>query len=131
MYCRLRGVPEEDIEGIVNSLISEVRHCVTDMGSYGLPGDLSALVSRARSLLVLMVWISQLNLERYADKISGSYSGGNKRKLSTAIALVGNPPIVFLDEPTTVRSRGLFSVKSNGVKAWCLVAICKLSSISR
>ena len=28
-------------------------------------------------------------------------SGGNKRKLSTAIALVGNPPIVLLDEPTT------------------------------
>jgi ATP-binding cassette subfamily A (ABC1) protein 3 len=29
------------------------------------------------------------------------YSGGNRRKLSTALALVGNPPIVFLDEPTT------------------------------
>ena len=29
------------------------------------------------------------------------FSGGNKRKLSTAIALVGDPPIVFLDEPTT------------------------------
>ena len=29
------------------------------------------------------------------------YSGGNKRKLCTAIALVGNPPIVLLDEPTT------------------------------
>ena len=27
--------------------------------------------------------------------------GGNKRKLSTAIALVGNPPVVFLDEPTS------------------------------
>lgn len=30
-----------------------------------------------------------------------SFSGGNKRKLSTAIALMGDPPIVFLDEPTT------------------------------
>ena len=29
------------------------------------------------------------------------YSGGNKRKLCTAIALIGNPPIVLLDEPTT------------------------------
>ena len=28
-------------------------------------------------------------------------SGGNKRKLSVALALLGNPPIVFLDEPST------------------------------
>ena len=28
-------------------------------------------------------------------------SGGNKRKLCTAIALVGDPPVVYLDEPTT------------------------------
>uniref|UniRef100_A0A7N6B5M8 ABC transporter domain-containing protein n=1 Tax=Anabas testudineus TaxID=64144 RepID=A0A7N6B5M8_ANATE len=33
--------------------------------------------------------------------IYGSYSGGNMRKLSTAIALIGGPPVVFLDEPTT------------------------------
>ena len=29
------------------------------------------------------------------------FSGGNKRKLSTGIALVGDPSIIFLDEPTT------------------------------
>lgn len=29
------------------------------------------------------------------------YSGGNRRKLSTAIALVGGPSIVLLDEPST------------------------------
>ena len=28
-------------------------------------------------------------------------SGGNKRKLSTAIALVGGPPIILLDEPSS------------------------------
>ena len=33
--------------------------------------------------------------------ISSLPSGGNKRKLSTAISLVGDPPVVFLDEPTT------------------------------
>jgi len=32
---------------------------------------------------------------------AGTYSGGNKRKLSVAIALIGNPPVVFLDEPST------------------------------
>ena len=30
-----------------------------------------------------------------------NFSGGNKRKLSTAIALIGDPQFIFLDEPTT------------------------------
>ncbi|XP_063961818.1 phospholipid-transporting ATPase ABCA3-like [Lytechinus pictus] len=41
------------------------------------------------------------NLEPHADKQAKALSGGNKRKLSTAIALIGDPPIVFLDEPST------------------------------
>ncbi|XP_078478650.1 phospholipid-transporting ATPase ABCA1-like isoform X1 [Lampetra planeri] len=45
--------------------------------------------------------VSTLGLIYIADRSAGSYSGGNKRKLSTAIALIGNPPLVFLDEPTT------------------------------
>ena len=40
--------------------------------------------------------LDKLGLTEYADKTSATYSGGNKRKLSTAIALLGNPPIVFL-----------------------------------
>ncbi|XP_077983207.1 phospholipid-transporting ATPase ABCA3-like [Glandiceps talaboti] len=44
--------------------------------------------------------IRRLNLVNCADKLCGKYSGGNKRKLSTATAIVGNPPIIFLDEPT-------------------------------
>ena len=46
--------------------------------------------------------IRRLDLTQYADKPSYTYSGGNKRKLSTAIALIGDPPLVLLDEPTTV-----------------------------
>ncbi|KNC76009.1 hypothetical protein SARC_11479 [Sphaeroforma arctica JP610] len=45
--------------------------------------------------------IQMLQLEKWADRQAKTYSGGNKRKLSTGIALVGTPPIVFLDEPTT------------------------------
>ncbi|XP_041064203.1 retinal-specific phospholipid-transporting ATPase ABCA4 [Carcharodon carcharias] len=45
--------------------------------------------------------IEKLDLTKYANQIAGTYSGGNKRKLSTAIALIGCPPVVLLDEPTT------------------------------
>ncbi|KAK9738942.1 hypothetical protein QE152_g9395 [Popillia japonica] len=36
----------------------------------------------------------------HLNKQVKAYSGGNKRKLSSAIALIGDPAIVFLDEPT-------------------------------
>uniref|UniRef100_I3LWC8 ATP binding cassette subfamily A member 4 n=1 Tax=Ictidomys tridecemlineatus TaxID=43179 RepID=I3LWC8_ICTTR len=45
--------------------------------------------------------IQSLGLSLYADRLVGTYSGGNKRKLSTAMALIGCPPLVLLDEPTT------------------------------
>ncbi|XP_049567114.1 ATP-binding cassette sub-family A member 2 isoform X3 [Orcinus orca] len=45
--------------------------------------------------------LEKLELTKYADKPAGTYSGGNKRKLSTAIALIGYPAFIFLDEPTT------------------------------
>uniref|UniRef100_A0A8C6WUV1 P-type phospholipid transporter n=1 Tax=Neogobius melanostomus TaxID=47308 RepID=A0A8C6WUV1_9GOBI len=45
--------------------------------------------------------IQKLGLVKYANKPAGTYSGGNKRKLSTAMALIGCPPVIFLDEPTT------------------------------
>ncbi|XP_046356650.2 phospholipid-transporting ATPase ABCA3-like isoform X3 [Haliotis rufescens] len=40
-------------------------------------------------------------LRQYSDKATSEYSGGNKRKLSTAIALVGDPAFIMLDEPST------------------------------
>uniref|UniRef100_A0A8C1ZZ74 P-type phospholipid transporter n=1 Tax=Cyprinus carpio TaxID=7962 RepID=A0A8C1ZZ74_CYPCA len=45
--------------------------------------------------------VQKLGLSEYAGNCAGTYSGGNKRKLSTAIAMIGCPPLVLLDEPTT------------------------------
>eukprot|EP01038_Epipyxis_sp_PR26KG_P008312 gene8312-11246_t len=45
--------------------------------------------------------IAEMGLTEYAGRAAGTYSGGNKRKLSVAIAMIGEPSIVFLDEPST------------------------------
>ena len=45
--------------------------------------------------------IRELDLEMYDNTLSKNLSGGNKRKLSVAIAMMGNPPIIFMDEPST------------------------------
>lgn len=47
------------------------------------------------------VLAAELGFERHLDKPVAAYSGGTKRKLSTAVALCGNPAVVYLDEPTT------------------------------
>ena len=46
-------------------------------------------------------YLDIVGLKRFSDRVAGSYSGGNKRKLSLAIALVGRPRVVMLDEPST------------------------------
>ncbi|MEP6852907.1 MAG: ATP-binding cassette domain-containing protein [bacterium] len=50
---------------------------------------------RARELL------AQFRLEDAADRTAKTYSGGMRRRLDLAGALVARPPVLFLDEPTT------------------------------
>ena len=45
--------------------------------------------------------IREMSLDEFTNKISGKLSGGNKRKLAVAISMIGNPPIILLDEPST------------------------------
>jgi len=44
--------------------------------------------------------IREMNLEEHRKKPAGTLSGGNKRKLSVAMCVIGNPPIILLDEPS-------------------------------
>jgi ABC-2 type transport system ATP-binding protein len=72
---------------------------------YGLPK--SAMAQRVNELGEL------IDLSDALDRPIGTYSGGMKRRLDLVAALVHNPEILFLDEPTT----GLDPVSRNGVWA--------------
>ncbi|KAF5910024.1 ATP-binding cassette sub-family A member 1-like isoform X1 [Clarias magur] len=77
----------------INDLLTGREHLEFYARLRGVPEPYVAKVSQ---------WgVKKLGLTRYAEQEAGGYSGGNKRKLSTAIALIGAPPVVFLDEPTT------------------------------
>ncbi|KAL2079022.1 hypothetical protein ACEWY4_024766 [Coilia grayii] len=107
-YARLRGVPEKEVAMCFVRLYA-LHSEESDNGSEASPNeDKSANYEARRWAQDLMPagmvaeWgIQKLALLKYSNKSAGTYSGGNKRKLSTAMALIGCPPVVFLDEPTT------------------------------
>lgn len=39
-----------------------------------------------------------MNIKRYQHKLIQQLSGGNRRKVSLVVALIGAPPSVYLDE---------------------------------
>lgn len=45
--------------------------------------------------------LDMMNLRMNGESLAGDYSGGNKRKLMVAIAMIGYPTVLFLDEPST------------------------------
>jgi len=74
--------------------------------------------------------IEALGLGKYADKYSKTYSGGNKRKLSTGMALIGDPTIVLLDEPTS----GMVGARTRACQGGCttgIIAVAVLLSSPR
>merc|ERR1712127_1146191 len=78
----------------------------------GIPKDLITAAARSK--------LAEVGLNEYdSDRLSSQYSGGMKRKLSVACATIGNPQIVFLDEPSTgmdpVARRDMWQVISNMV----------------
>ncbi|KQZ11016.1 ATP-binding cassette domain-containing protein [Agromyces fucosus] len=45
--------------------------------------------------------LARFSLTEAGGRKAGTYSGGMRRRLDIAMSLIGNPPIIFLDEPTT------------------------------
>jgi ABC-2 type transport system ATP-binding protein len=45
--------------------------------------------------------LARFSLTEAGNRKASTYSGGMRRRLDIAMSLIGNPPIIFLDEPTT------------------------------
>jgi ABC-2 type transport system ATP-binding protein len=58
-------------------------------------------LGRARSRARARELLERVELDEAADRPAKTYSGGMRRRLDLAAALVANPDVLFLDEPTT------------------------------
>jgi ABC-2 type transport system ATP-binding protein len=45
--------------------------------------------------------LARFSLTEAGSRRAATYSGGMRRRLDIAMSLIGNPPVIFLDEPTT------------------------------
>ena len=63
------------------------------------------LVARLRHLpgaaAIAVDLLERFGLTEAGDRPASTYSGGMRRRLDIAMSLIGNPPVIFLDEPTT------------------------------
>jgi ABC-2 type transport system ATP-binding protein len=95
----------------VSSAPGDVRESISLTGQFAAVDD----VLTGRENLMLVTKLRHLKdpgaiaddmLARFAltdagNRRAATYSGGMRRRLDIAMSLVGNPPVVFLDEPTT------------------------------
>jgi ABC-2 type transport system ATP-binding protein len=80
-------------EAALDAILTGREHRMLQATLQGLPGS----ERRARTAALL----ERVGLTEAADRRVGGYSGGMKRRLDLALALVHSPRILFLDEPTT------------------------------
>jgi ABC-2 type transport system ATP-binding protein len=80
-------------EAALDPFLTGAEHMRLQTALHGIRGD----EGRRRSDALL----TRVGLSEAADRKVGGYSGGMKRRLDLALALVHEPRILFLDEPTT------------------------------
>jgi ABC-2 type transport system ATP-binding protein len=84
----------------VTGQFAAVDELLTGQENLRLMADLNRLDS-GEGRRVVTELLERFDLVDSAQKLVATYSGGMRRKLDLAMTLVGNPQIIFLDEPTT------------------------------
>jgi ABC-2 type transport system ATP-binding protein len=93
------GAAVRDVIGValqdaaLDLLLTGREHMKLQGGLHGLSPE--EIAERGNALL------ERVGLAKAADRRVGGYSGGMKRRLDLALALIHSPQILFLDEPTT------------------------------
>src|SRR5690349_4320249 len=84
----------------VTGQFAAVDELLTGQENLQLIADLKHLGAREGKRVVTEL-LARFDLTESAGKPASAYSAGMRRKLDLAMTLVGNPQIIFLDEPTT------------------------------
>ncbi|HEY1919698.1 MAG TPA: ATP-binding cassette domain-containing protein [Streptosporangiaceae bacterium] len=89
----------------------KVRECISLTGQFAAVDEI--LSGRENLVLVARLrhqknagqiaddLLTRFQLTDAAERKVATYSGGMRRRLDIAMSLIGNPPVIFLDEPTT------------------------------
>jgi ABC-2 type transport system ATP-binding protein len=84
----------------VTGQFAAVDELLTGQENLQLMADLKR-VGTSEGKRVVSELLERFDLTESAQKLVATYSGGMRRKLDLAMTLVGNPQVIFLDEPTT------------------------------
>lgn len=91
--------PEEVRKHIsLTGQFAAVDYILTARENLELIGDLRHVKDSQKTAARLL---KQFDLEDAADRSTQTFSGGMRRRLDIAMSLIGNPSIIFFDEPTT------------------------------
>src|SRR5262245_60503254 len=85
----------------VTGQFAAVDELLTGQENLQLMVDLNRRVPSGDGRRLVTELLERFELTESAQKPASTYSGGMRRKLDLAMTLVGNPRIIFLDEPTT------------------------------
>ena len=95
----------------VSTQAAQVRNAISLTGQFAAVDEMLSgrenlvLVARLRHLedpgAIADDLLERFSLTDAAERRVSAYSGGMRRRLDIAMSLIGDPPVVFLDEPTT------------------------------